>query len=122
MNLQDAENFFVETFKELMGFPPLRWQKRLFLRFVKNCIPNACSLPTGLGKTTVIPIWLIALAYQAESCAPALPRRLFYVVNRRTVVDQATEICDKILQKLESSDSGLAGGAAARAMTFASSK
>ena len=118
MNLK----FFVKAFEALMGFPPLRWQKRLFLRFVKNRIPNACSLPTGLGKTTVIPIWLIALAYQAESCAPALPRRLFYIVNRRTVVDQATEICNQIRQKLESSDSDLAGGAAARAMTFASSK
>ena len=105
MNLQDAEDFFVEAFKALMGFPPLRWQKRLFRRFVKNRIPDACSLPTGLGKTTVIVIWLIALAYQAESGAPALPRRLFYVVNRRTVVDQATEICVQILQKLESSNS-----------------
>ncbi len=105
MNLQDAENFFVEAFETLMGFPPLRWQKRLFLRFVTNRIPDACILPTGLGKTTVIPIWLIALAYQARSGAPALPRRLVYIVNRRTVVDQATEVCVQILQKLESSDS-----------------
>jgi CRISPR-associated endonuclease/helicase Cas3 len=107
MDLQQAENFFVEAFKTLVGFPPLRWQKRLFHRFVKNQIPDACSLPTGLGKTSVIAIWLIALAYQAESGSPALPRRLFYVVNRRTVVDQATEICVRIRQQLEQNDSSV---------------
>jgi CRISPR-associated endonuclease/helicase Cas3 len=36
-------------------------------------------------------IWLLALARQATSDAPSLPRRLVYVVNRRTVVDQASE-------------------------------
>jgi CRISPR-associated endonuclease/helicase Cas3 len=41
-------------------------------------------------------IWLIALA----SGAP-LPRRLVYIVNRRTVVDQATEDAARILRILE---------------------
>jgi CRISPR-associated endonuclease/helicase Cas3 len=44
-------------------------------------------LPTGLGKTSVIAVWLIALANQPAK----LPRRLVYVVNRRTVVDQTTD-------------------------------
>lgn len=100
-----AEKFFVAAFKELLGFEPLKWQKRLFHRFVNDQIPDACNLPTGLGKTSVIAIWLIALAYQAESCQLSLPRRLFYEVNRRTVVDQATKICAQIRQKLELSDS-----------------
>jgi CRISPR-associated endonuclease/helicase Cas3 len=43
-------------------------------------------VPTGLGKTSVIAVWLLARERNAS-----LPRRLVYVVNRRTVVDQTTE-------------------------------
>ena len=50
----------------------------------------------GVGKTSVIPIWLIALATNPTS----VPRRLVYVVNRRTVVDQATEEAEKVRKRL----------------------
>ncbi len=53
-------------------------------------IPKACNLPTGLGKTSVIAIWLIALAN-----GKTVPRRLVYLVNRRTVVDQTTVEVEK---------------------------
>ena len=62
------------------------WQKSLYERFVKGDFPPSCSLPTGLGKTSIIHIWLIALGAAPDQ----VPRRLVYVVNRRTVVDQAT--------------------------------
>ena len=78
--------------------PPLKWQARLYERFVHGgtgAVPKVCRLPTGLGKTSVIPIWLIALAGGA-----ALPRRLVYIVNRRTVVDQATEDAKRLLARL----------------------
>src|SRR5262249_53967463 len=52
-------------------------------------LPSSCNIPTGLGKTAVIPIWLVALAASANG--NGVPRRLVYVVNRRTVVDQTTE-------------------------------
>lgn len=67
------------------GRLPFPWQRRLYEGFVAGQIPKACDLPTGLGKTLVILLWLLALAEN-----PRLPRRLVYVVNRRTVVDQAT--------------------------------
>lgn len=53
------------------------------------------TLPTGLGKTSVIAIWLIALANGAN-----VPRRLVYVVNRRTVVDQTTDEVEKYRQAI----------------------
>ena len=56
----------------------------------------SCNLPTGLGKTSVIAIWLIALANAPER----VPRRLVYVVNRRTVVDQSTEETENIRDRL----------------------
>src|SRR5207302_11171008 len=64
--------------------------------------PSSCNLPTGLGKTLVVAIWLIALASHPD----VLPRRLVYVVNRRTVVDQTTDEVEKLranLPKLHSS-------------------
>jgi hypothetical protein len=49
-------------------------------------------MPTGLGKTSVMAIWLLALAEQARRGPEfvKLPRRLIWVVDRRVVVDQAT--------------------------------
>ncbi len=93
--MNDAQ-FFDAGFKALTGHAPMRWQGRLFSAFVTNQIPDAVDLPTGLGKTSVIAIWLIALAAQANNGGVRLPRRLVYVVNRRTVVDQGTAEAERI--------------------------
>lgn len=83
-------NDFAKIFEQLTGYSPFPWQRDLYDEFVLNQIPSACVIPTGLGKTSVIAIWLLA-----RDVNPALPRRLVYVVNRRTVVDQTT---DEVLQ------------------------
>ena len=81
---------FRTVFRELTDNQPLRWQERLFHEyFAINNIPRLIDLPTGLGKTMVMAIWLIAL-----SVNKAIPRRLTYVVDRRTVVDQATNLAN----------------------------
>ncbi len=76
---------FEEQFRLLTGHDPFPWQKDLFRKFSQGRIPPLCNVPTGLGKTNVIAVWLVALARGV-----AVPRRLVYVVNRRTVVDQTT--------------------------------
>lgn len=86
---------FVSAFKALTGHAPFRWQERLFDRFVAGDLPGAIDLPTGLGKTSVMAIWLLARARN-----PELPRRLVYIVDRRTVVDQATAEAKKISDAL----------------------
>lgn len=53
---------FAKCFEALTGYAPLCWQKRLFDRLANGSVPPVVDLPTGLGKTSVIPIWLIALA------------------------------------------------------------
>ena len=83
--------FFRTKFEQLLTFPPMPWQEALFVRFMENDLPSGCDIPTGLGKTAVMAIWLLALARQAQLGSVQLPRRLVYVVNRRTVVDQATD-------------------------------
>jgi CRISPR-associated endonuclease/helicase Cas3 len=92
---------FDAAFHALTNHWPLRWQHRLFNRLRSGeKIPGVCDLPTGLGKTSVIPIWVIAVAQQAQDGSVTLPRRLVYVVNRRTVVDQATSVVEEIRERL----------------------
>lgn len=87
---------FHREFEALTGHPPFPWQEALFSRLVAGDPPAVCDVPTGLGKTAVIPAWLIAVA-----TAPDLvPRRLVYVVNRRTVVDQATAEAERIRSRM----------------------
>ncbi len=79
---------FDTAFAALTGNEPFPWQRALYEKhFSKGDIPASCNLPTGLGKTSVIAVWLIALANHPDR----MPRRLVYVVNRRTVVDQTTD-------------------------------
>lgn len=85
---------FDADFQSLTGNAPFPWQRALYERLVKGDVPSTCDLPTGLGKTSVIAIWLLARAAGA-----ALPRRLVYVVNRRTVVDQTTTEILRIREK-----------------------
>ena len=87
---------FVKCFHALTDNPPFPWQCKLYEKFTAGDIPSTCSLPTGLGKTSVIAIWLIARAKRPEK----MPRRLVYVVNRRTVVDQTTDEVEKLRENL----------------------
>lgn len=85
------------------GFPPFPWQARLFERFCRDDPPAALDLPTGLGKTTTMALWLIARAVN-----PALPRRLVYVVDRRAVVDQSSAVAEDLARNLDA-DRDLSG-------------
>ena len=96
----------VESFRNAFcalgeGREPFPWQEELFRRFLGGDIPSLLNLPTGCGKTSAMVVWLIALAHQAEFGQVSLPRRLVWVVNRRVVVDQATEEAERIRQRLQ---------------------
>ncbi|MGH6678867.1 MAG: DEAD/DEAH box helicase family protein, partial [Bradyrhizobium sp.] len=91
MTAATATEDFEAQFTALTGFRPFSWQRRLFRRLADGDVPSALDLPTGLGKTSVMAIWLIAFAQGAR-----LPRRLVYVVDRRAVVDQATAEAEKL--------------------------
>lgn len=91
---------FRGCFKALTGNDPFDWQEKLFQRFISGDFPDACDVPTGLGKTHVMTIWLIALAWWLKQPVRKLPLRLVYVVDRRVIVDQATDEAEKLLTKL----------------------
>lgn len=85
---------FDEQYEALTGYPPLSWQKRLYVQWRNEDFRPVIDLPTGLGKTMVMAIWLIARANGEK-----LPTRLIYVVDRRTVVDQATDLAETLAKK-----------------------
>lgn len=88
---------FASQFKALAGNDPFPWQEAMYRHLAAGewDAIQSCSLPTGLGKTSVIAVWLIAMANGAP-----VPRRLVYVVNRRTVVDQTTYEVQKYRDRL----------------------
>jgi CRISPR-associated endonuclease/helicase Cas3 len=101
-NAPDGRGDFDQAFKALTGHDAMPWQVALYERFIRGDFPSTCTLPTGLGKTSVMAIWLIALAH-SDGRLPSgrrLPGRLVYVVNRRTVVDQATDVAKKLRENL----------------------
>ncbi len=92
---------FDSLFLGLTGNAPFPWQQALFDEFTRKQFRKTCDVPTGLGKTSIITIWLLALADQARAGTLGdFPRRLVYVVNRRTVVDQATREAERIRDAL----------------------
>lgn len=94
------ENF--ERFFELLtGNARFPWQRALFDELVEKQFRKSCDIPTGLGKTSIMALWLLALAHHAHVHTLAgFPRRLVYVVNRRTVVDQATREAERLRETL----------------------
>lgn len=81
----------LNAFKVLTGLEAYLWQHRLLRDFMAGNIPEALDVPTGLGKTSVMGIWLAARALGFP-----VPRRLVYVVDRRAVVDQASSEAERL--------------------------
>lgn len=97
---------FSSKFEQLTGSPPFPWQTALFERMTAGQevdIPSVCHIPTGLGKTSIIAIWLLALAKRPND----VPKRLAYVINRRTVVDQTTTEVERIRNNLPAANLGI---------------
>lgn len=104
MNLTDRKNTptaaplslhdFSAFYKSVHQFPPFEWQKRLAEQVCHGSWPDYVKLPTSSGKTSVIDIAIFALAFQAcEQNRPhgtlTAARRMFFVVDRRIIVNEA---------------------------------
>jgi CRISPR-associated endonuclease/helicase Cas3 len=99
----ECAELFAKRFEALTGNAPFPWQECLFLRFLSDKVPPAdVSLPTGTGKTSIMAIWLLALAETSsvDSRQNSIPRRLTWIVNRRVVVDQATNEVEQIRRRV----------------------
>ena len=84
---------FDEFFHALYGCDPFPWQARLARRVAEPggdaAWPEALALPTAAGKTACIDMAVFALACQVDRPPGerAAPRRVFFVVDRRVIVD-----------------------------------
>lgn len=92
---------FRELFKELTGQEPYPWQCEMYDSILQGNIPHILDIPTGLGKTSIITIWLIALCNpDLKDLDVKIPLRLVYIVDRRVIVDQASDEVDKLKEKI----------------------
>ena len=68
--------------------------------------PDAVAVPTGCGKTTCVEIAVWALAAQADRARTdrTAPTRLWWVVNRRALVDDTYTHAARIAKRLDRSD------------------
>ena len=93
---------FKEIFKKITGNYPYPWQLRLYNMFLEGKIPTVLDIPTGLGKTSIIFIWLIALyGSLLTDTKIRIPSRLVYIVDRRVIVDQASDEVKKLQAKVK---------------------
>ncbi len=99
---------FVELYRALNGHDPFPWQRRLSERVATTGQwPAEVGVPTGLGKTSCLDIAVWWLASQADR-VPAertAPTRIWWVVNRRLLVDSTAEHAERIAGMLSDPDS-----------------
>jgi CRISPR-associated endonuclease/helicase Cas3 len=84
---------FGEFYRAVHGYGPFPWQERLAGQVVdEGKWPDTLSLPTACGKTSAIDVAVFALAAQAQlpSGERKAPLRIFFVIDRRLVVDDVT--------------------------------
>jgi len=99
---------FPEYFRALWGREPFPWQQMLAERVASGEWPKALDLPTASGKTACIDIAVYALAAQADRplAERTAPRRIWFVVDRRIVVDEAFERASRIADKFARATTG----------------
>jgi len=93
---------FGEFFKALWAKDPFPWQEMLTERAAAGQWPDAIDLPTASGKTACLDIAVYALAAQADKPLGerTAARRIWFVVDRRIVVDEVFERAQRLAEKL----------------------
>ncbi|MCI4039802.1 type I-U CRISPR-associated helicase/endonuclease Cas3 [Streptomyces sp. TRM75563] len=108
---------FSDFVQEARGHRPFPWQAAYLQRVAESGIWPDLDIPTGLGKTSVIDAWCFLLAWQHSTGAKrTVPVRLYFVVDRRLVVDQAHESARDLQQALHDSGPTTVTGRVARAL------
>jgi CRISPR-associated endonuclease/helicase Cas3 len=75
------------------GRSPFPWQSDLAVEVAEKGWPEAIGVETGLGKTATIDIavWALARQHAVPAAQRTAATRIWYVVNRRLLVDAAYE-------------------------------
>lgn len=98
---------FGEFYRAINGRAPFPWQERLARQVADNeAWPAEIGVQTGLGKTACLEIAIWWLASQAERLPSerTAPTRIWWVVNRRLLVDSTADHAESICKALISPD------------------
>src|SRR5262245_40767182 len=121
MNPLNAEHFG-DFFEQIHGQQPFPWQARLVREIVAQdgSWRPLLNLPTAAGKTAVIDIAVFLLALDADKPAEQrrAPMRIFFVIDRRIVVDEAYRRAEKIANALRDPKGDVVGAVADRLRLF----
>ena len=103
---------FSEFYRAANGRDPFPWQARLAEEVAANeSWPEEIGVPTGMGKTACLEVAIWWMAAQADRVPEerTAPTRLWWVVNRRLLVDstaaQARALAEKLADAQSSSGS-----------------
>ncbi len=95
---------FAEFYQACNGYEPFPWQDRLANSVAETgAWPAEIGVPTGLGKTSCldIAVWWLASQADREPVARTAPTRIWWVVNRRLLVDATADHAQRIADILE---------------------
>src|SRR5690242_19206630 len=123
LNAHDFAAFYSLVHPSRRPFP---WQQQLVDEVLDTGRwPDLIDAPTGLGKTSVLDIAVFVAATTAGHDGATRPgrRRCFLVVDRRLVVDEATEHAEEIAQAVRTAekngDTGVLGEVARALRSYA---
>ncbi len=110
---------FQKFYQALHGRLPFPWQARLAKHVgEQESWPREVGVPTGLGKTSCLDIAIWWLASQADRCPHrrTAPTRIWWLVNRRILVDSTYDHAVKIRDALQDPAGLGVEGAAAKVL------
>ncbi|WP_435103728.1 type I-G CRISPR-associated helicase/endonuclease Cas3g [Arhodomonas sp. AD133] len=90
---------FETFFEAIHGHRPFPWQSEAARWLCAGRPPEVVGVPTGCGKTAMIDVALYHAAYGG-------PRRIFFIIDRRVVVDEAYLRAERLRQALTDTTSG----------------
>jgi CRISPR-associated endonuclease/helicase Cas3 len=117
---------FSAFFRELWGgdCDPFPWQREFARRLCAGQVRDYVAVPTGSGKTACLDAAVFALAVQAvlPMAKRTQGRRIFFIVNRRVIVDEAYSRAGKLCKKLREAALDSVAGRVAAALRETSGK
>ena len=98
---------FAEFYLAINGRDPFPWQRRLAKQVATTeQWPAEVGVPTGLGKTSCldIAVWWLASQADRKPKKRTAPTRIWWVINRRLLVDSTAEHAETIAYALSDPD------------------